>query len=71
MTYYQLRCCTCGESFWPVVATNPNELLAPDFEQMKQQAGSVNADLFHEWFALHSGHDLQEIPLGPESRLAA
>lgn len=57
-TYYQLRCATCDELFKPLVSTEPNELLNPDYEQSAEQAGESNTDqlrAFHDQHT-HMGH---------------
>lgn len=62
-TYYQLHCATCDELFKPLVATSPEELLHPDYDN--PDSGGYNLELlmeslqtFHE---AHGGHALEAI----------
>ncbi len=61
MSYYYLACRTCAERFEPVLCTEENELLIPDYDACRESAGESNThrlEVFHEE---HRGHDLVEI----------
>lgn len=55
MSYYQLVCETHDEEFKPVLATSPEELLAPDYEDAAQESGRLNAERLEEFHQKHSG----------------
>lgn len=61
MIWLELRCNTCGETFMPLVATTPNELLRPDYDRCKEQAGESNADRLEAFHGEHRGHELEEV----------
>lgn len=57
--YYQLHCATCGELFKPLVATEPNELLCPDYAEVEQGGYNLTSLLellraFHETHRVHT-----------------
>jgi hypothetical protein len=51
--YYQLVCKTDGEIFKPLLATSPDELLAPDYELTAEEAGVMNADSLRSFHKRH------------------
>lgn len=53
-----LHCTKCRESFPAVVSRDPDELLHPDWDVLAEQAGTVNADRYQEFFMAHMGHGL-------------
>ena len=55
MSWYCLQCEPCGEVFRGVLADEPSELLMPDFEVVKEQAGETNAEFFRGFHERHSG----------------
>jgi hypothetical protein len=59
--YYRLDCITCKETFKPIVATNPAELLYPDYDECEEQAGIHNRDALWRFHQQHYGHDLEAI----------
>jgi hypothetical protein len=61
MSWFELRCNTCGETLMPLVATLPNELLQPDYEQCKEQTGESNCECLEEFHRRHRGHDVKEV----------
>jgi len=56
-----LKCLDCDKVFSAVVSNVERELLIPDFEQMAEQAGSMNADRFQTFFEEHRGHRLDTV----------
>lgn len=73
MTYYQLRCETCQETHLPLMATEPGELLYPDYDRTCPCCGATarydeihtgptmlleGLECFHR---KHRGHNLIEI----------
>ena len=68
MTYYRLRCSTCGEQLEPVLATEPGELLQPHEESPRAHSamaaegamGSLLVRRLREFHDRHAGHILEE-----------
>jgi hypothetical protein len=57
--YYQLACETCGEIFRPLVATSTEELLMPDWDDLKKNVGDgILASNFREFWSEHATHGL-------------
>jgi len=53
---YRLTCETCGEIFQPLVATSKEELLMPDWDDLKRDVGDgILASNFQEFWGKHSG----------------
>jgi hypothetical protein len=59
--YYKLRCVTCNVDFKPLRATEPGELLYPDYERSKVEAGCTNAEALELFHLEHRGHCLEEV----------
>ena len=64
--YYQLRCITCNETFKPVLATLPGELLVPDFEEAVEHAGTYGAEALRHFHSIHGDHYLEEVVDPPD-----
>lgn len=68
MIYYALRCETCQENFKPLLATEPGELLNPDYETTCPCCGgtvhdeSRNMRTLRQFHEKHAGHNLVEVP---------
>lgn len=63
MAYYQLRCSGCKETFEPLCATEEEELLSPDFDDVRERLGqsSILTDMFEAFYKKHAGHGLNVI----------
>jgi hypothetical protein len=73
VTYYQLRCETCKETHTPLLATQPGELLYPDYYRTCDHCGETTRyDGAHTGLTMlleglesfhrkHTGHVLVEI----------
>lgn len=66
MTYYKLRCNTCDEDYIPLRATEPGELLYPDYDETCPCCGgerhrSVSLDNLRVFHRKHRNHDLVEV----------
>jgi hypothetical protein len=57
-TYYQLKCETCNAVFQPLVATSEDELLRPDWDEIRDLIGRTIADLMEIFYNSHSMHGL-------------
>jgi hypothetical protein len=55
--YYVLRCVTCDETFPPLVATDPDELLCPEYDEITPMLAERLSD-FHN---RHAGHQLRAV----------
>ena len=69
MTYYKLRCVPCGEDYAPLRATEPGDMLYPNYEECAQNAGLHNAERLEAFHNKHSGpeHKLVEVVVEGES----
>ncbi len=53
MTYYRLYCETHDEFFKPLAATEPGELLNPDYEQCRKNTTDFLAGQLRDFHAKH------------------
>ena len=58
MTYYQLCCTTCKETLKRLCATEPGELLDPDYEACENTAGWQNMEALQLFHDKRAGHGL-------------
>lgn len=56
--YYQLLCEECKEEFKPLLATSPNELLYPDYEESEKEGGVLNTESLRRFHEHHRHHAL-------------
>lgn len=67
MVYYALRCETCQETFKPLLATEPGELLCPIYDDTCPCCGgtrhkeSMNMGQLEDFHHKHAGHNLVEV----------
>lgn len=61
--YYQLRCATCDDLFKPLVSTEPNELLCPDYAEVEQGGYNLTSllELLRAFHDDHQGHALETV----------
>ena len=61
MEYHQIYCNTCQDTFKPLVATSPSELLHPDYDECERVAGVCNAESLQAFHHIHQGpgHELK------------
>jgi hypothetical protein len=60
---FELFCKSCSLAFPSLVATSEQELLEPDFDQLKADAGELNASRFHDFWWDHYSHDVIARPI--------
>jgi hypothetical protein len=56
---YKLRCLDCGVYLKPLVTTEVDELLLPDYEQCEREVGVEVTEAFKEFHESHCGHTLK------------
>jgi hypothetical protein len=61
MTYYMLKCQTCKIAFRPLLASSPDELLFPDYDEVRDTCGNMNADNLERFHDEHEGHRLKAV----------
>ncbi len=57
MAYFYLYCETCKERFDPLLATSPDEMLYPDYED--EHGGTNNLESLRSFHEKHRGHSLE------------
>jgi hypothetical protein len=61
--YYVLFCSECNKRFPSVLATSEEEILDPDFDDLWDRVGSLNAERFELFYWEHRYHSLEAAPL--------
>jgi len=61
--FFQLRCLDCRKTFLPVVSTEANELLVPDYDELVENMSELMADKLRLFHLDHGGHRLVETEL--------
>lgn len=56
--YFQLACVGCNTVYLPLCATSEKELLNPDWQDVADAMGELQANRFNDWFREHCGHGL-------------
>jgi hypothetical protein len=59
LEYYYLYCETCKERFQPLLATSPEELLYPDYEDF--HGGTNNLESLRSFHERHRSHGLDAV----------